>query len=110
MTDNSHLQYWNQQACKLNMTLQDDDRYNTTINERKTIINLNSFKDDVKNIKMADHTVYTDGGKTKTTEGVGLGFVVYDKNKCIHSDSLSLPNHATVFKAKFMLFIKQHNT
>ena len=45
----------------------------------------------------SEYTIYTDG--SKRNEGVGEGFVVYYKNKRIHTESFSLPSHATVFQA-----------
>ena len=52
----------------------------------------------------APDTIYTDGSKTK--QGVGSGFVVYYKNKLIHSDHTTLPFHTTVFQAEIHAILK----
>ena len=48
--------------------------------------------------------MYTDG--SKTDNGVGSGFVVYHKNKRVHTDSISLPDHTTVFQAEIIAIFK----
>ena len=42
--------------------------------------------------------MYTDG--SKTTEGVGSDFVLYNKNTRLQTESFTLPHHATVFQAE----------
>ena len=47
---------------------------------------------------------YTDG--SKTNNGVGAGFVVYYKRERIHTESISLPDTATVFQAEVTAIYK----
>ena len=75
-----------------------DDRCDTTILDRFTKINTDSFDGNPKHIQKAETTIYTDG--SKTDHGVGAGFVIYHKNKRIHTESIHLPGTSTVFQAK----------
>ena len=59
----SHLQYWAQDLhAVLRKTA--DDRCDTTIYDRFTKINTNSFDGNPKHIQKAETTIYTDGSKT----------------------------------------------
>ena len=53
----------------------EDDRCDTTIYDRFSRINTDSFDGNPKHIQMAETTIYTDG--SKTDHGVGAGFVMY---------------------------------
>ena len=85
----SHLQYW---AQDLHWVIKKtaDDQCDTTIYDRFTKINTNSFDGKPIHIQKAETTIYTDG--SKTNHGVGAGFVIYHKNKRIHAESIHLPN------------------
>ena len=43
-------------------------------------------------------TIYTDGSKTNS--GVVAGFVIYHKNRRLHTESIHQPDSSTVFQAK----------
>ena len=93
----SHLQYWAQDLhTVINRT--EDDRCDTTIYDKLTRINTNSFDGKPIHIQKAETTVYTDGSKTE--HGVGAGFVIYHKNKRIHTESINMPDTSTVFQTE----------
>ena len=96
-TTKSHLQYW---AQDLHTVIQKkaDDRCDTTIYDRFTKINTDSFDGNPKHIQKAETTIYTDG--SKTNDGVGAGFVIYHKNRRIHTESIHMPDTSTVFQAE----------
>ena len=75
-----------------------DDRCDTTIYDRNTNINLTSFDGKPAHSKKAETTIYTDGSKRE--DGVGSGFVLYHKNKRMHTESIHLPHTSTVFQAE----------
>ena len=70
----------------------------TTIYDRFTRINIESFDGKTVHIQKAETTIYTDGSKTEY--GVGAGFIIYHKNKRIHTESIHVPDTSTVFQAK----------
>ena len=49
-------------------------------------------------VQKAETTIYTDG--SKTDHRVGAGFVIYHKNKRIHTESIHMPDTSTVFQAE----------
>ena len=96
----SHITNWK------NINIVDNNRYinndicNEHITERIVDINLESFEGSEKHLARAQFTVYTDG--SKIDNGTGSGFVVYHNKERIHTESISLPNHATVFQTEIM--------
>ena len=66
--------------------------------DRYSNINLDSFSGHSKYRNGIEHSIYTDGSKTK--EGVGSRFVVYRQNIRVHTESVTLPDHPTVFQAE----------
>ena len=60
--------------------------------------NMDSFDGESKHIQKAETTIYTDG--SKTDHGVGAGFVIYHKNRRIHTESIHMPDTSTVFQAE----------
>ena len=89
----SHLQYWAQDLHSvIKKTV--GDRCDTTIYDRFTKINIDSFDGKPKHIQKAETTIYTDGSKTDH------GFVIYHKNKRIHAESVHMPDTSTVFQAE----------
>ena len=93
----SHLQYWAQDLHSV-ITKSDDDRCDTTIYDRFSKINIDSFDCKPIHIQKAETTIYTDG--SKTDHGVSAGFVIYHKNKKIHAESIHMPDTSTVFQAE----------
>ena len=79
-------------------TQTEDDHCDTTIYDRFTKINTDSFDGKPKHIQKAETTIYTDG--SKTNHGFGAGFVIYHKNKRIHAELIHMPNTSTVFQAE----------
>ena len=77
----SHIQYW-AQDLQLVITKTADDRCDTTIYDRFSKINAESFDGKTVHIQKAETTIYTDGSKTE--HEVGAGFMIYRKNKRIH--------------------------
>ena len=61
-TDKSHLQYWAQDLHTV-ISKTTDDRCDTTIYDRFTKINIESFNGNTKHIQKSETTVYTDGAK-----------------------------------------------
>ena len=49
-----------------------------------------------KHLRHSEYTIYTDGSKKQ--EGTGGGFVVYNYNKQIHTQSFKMQDHATVYQ------------
>ena len=93
----SHLQYWAQDLHSV-ITKTGDDRCDTTIYDRFAKINTDSFDGKPIHTQRAETTIYTDGSKTDF--GVGAGFVIYHKNKRIHTESIHMPDTSTVFQAE----------
>ena len=79
----SHLQYWAQDLHSV-IKKSEDDRCDVTIYDRFSHINTDSFDGNPKHIQKAETTIYTDG--SKTDHGVGAGFVIYHKNRRIHTE------------------------
>ena len=96
-TSKSHLQYWEQDLHTV-VNKMKDDRCDTTIYERFTNINTSSFDGKSIHIQKAETTIYTDG--SKTTHGVGAGFIIYHRNKRICTESIHMPDTSTVFQAE----------
>ena len=84
----SHLQYWAQDLHTV-IKSTEDDRCDVTIYDRFSRINTDSFDGNPKHIQKAETTIYTDG--SKTDHGVGAGFVIYHKNRRIHTESIHMP-------------------
>ena len=93
----SHIQYWAQDLHTVIIKIP-DDRCDTTIYERFTKINTVSFDGKPVHMQKAETTISTDGSKTEF--GVGAGFAIYHKNKRIHTESIRMPDNATVFQAE----------
>ena len=93
----SHLQYWAQDLHSV-ITKADDDRCDTTIYDRFTKINTESFDGKSTHIQRAETTIYTDD--SKTDYGVGAGFVIYHKSQRIHAESIHMPDTSTAFQAE----------
>ena len=66
--------------------------------EKTYNVNLESLKGDKKHLRHSEYTIYTDGSKKQ--EGTGGGFVIYNYNKQIHTQSFKLHDHATVYQAE----------
>ena len=92
----SYLQYWAPNLHSV-ITKTVDDRCDTTIYDRFTKINTDSFDGKSIHIQKAETTIYTDG--SKTDHGVGAGFVIYHKKR-IHAESIHMPGTSTVFQAE----------
>ena len=93
----SHLQHWAQDLHTV-IKKTEDDRCDVTIYDRYSYINTDSFDGNLKHIQKAETTIYTDG--SKTDHGVGAGFVIYHKNRRIHTESIHMPDTSTVFQAE----------
>ena len=61
-------------------------------------VNLESLKGGKKHLRHSEYTIYTDGSKKQ--EGTGGGFVVYNYNKQIHTQSFKMQNYATAYQAE----------
>ena len=96
-TTKSHLQYWAQDLHSV-IAKTTDDCCDITIYDRFAKINTESFDGRPIHIQKAETTIYTDG--SKTDYGVDAGFVIYHKNKRIHTESIHMPGTSTVFQAE----------
>ena len=96
ISNKSHLVYWRNLIKQIDEG-DEDDRCDITITDRYSKI-LNTQPDRNKTIHKAEFTIYTGG--SKTSEGVGAGFVIYNKNIRVHTEAFSLPSNATVFQAE----------
>ena len=63
-----------------------------------------SFNTNRYSVKPSEYTIYTDG--SITANGVGAGYVVYYKKERIQTESISLPDESTVFKAEITAIYK----
>ena len=61
-------------------------------------VNLESLNGGKKHLRHSEYTIYTD--RSKKQEGTGGGFVVYNYNKQIHTQSFKMQTHATVYQAE----------
>ena len=78
-----HLTYWNN-LMKETLVQADDDRCNSTNWNKRYHVILSSFKLNRTSVTPSEYTIYTDGSKTEN--GVGAGFVIYNKRERIHTD------------------------
>ena len=90
-TDNSHLQMWEYKMCKINKKYSyEDDRFDITVLDRYTHVNIDSFSWEKKFETRFEHSEYTDGSKTK--DGVGAGIVICRQIKWLQTESIHLPD------------------
>ena len=94
-----HITHWNNLMKEAFIEVEDDRCSSTNWNKRYHVI-LSSFIYNRTSIKPSEYTVYTDGSKTEN--GVGAGFIIYNKRERIHTESFSLPNNSTVFQAEIV--------
>ena len=66
--------------------------------EKTYNVNLESLKGGKKHLRHSEYTIYSDG--SKKLEGTGGGFVVYNYNRQIHTQSFKMQDHATVYQAE----------
>ena len=93
-----HLQYWDNLITELGIETPTTDACNARVWEKTYNVNLESLKGGKKHLRHSEYTIYTDGSKKQ--EGTGGGFVVYNYNKQIHTQSFKMQDHATVYQAE----------
>ena len=98
-----HLLHWDNQMKTLFQN-ETDDRCCETSWEKNYHVILTSFNNNLQTIKPSEYNIYTDG--SKTSNGVGAGFVMYHKKTRIHTESISLPDSTTVFQAEIIAIYK----
>ena len=81
-----HLWYLKQLLDKYCLTLPATDACQENIWDRNFVINTDSFDGTRKHRQHSEYTIYTDG--SKTSGGVGAGFVVYYRKELIHTGSV----------------------
>ena len=64
------------------------DTCNTRVWEKTYNVNLESLKGGKKHLRHSEYTIYTDGSKKQ--ERTGGGFVIYNYNKQIHTQSFKM--------------------
>ena len=83
-----HLQYWKNLINDYKIIAPKTVACNKRVWEKKYNVNLESFKGEKKYLRHSEYTIYTDG--SKKIEGTGGGFVIYNYNKLIHTQSFKL--------------------
>ena len=94
---------WNSLLKSTNTEINDDRCSQMNWDKRYHIIT-SSFITNRYSIKPSEFTIYTDG--SKTDNGTGAGFVIYNKRDRIHTESISLPDTTTVFQAEVTAIYK----
>ena len=61
---NSHKLYWEKLASESNIELKNSDVICETIREKKFRVNLESFDGKMKQLRMSEYNMYTDGSRT----------------------------------------------
>ena len=98
-----HLARWENIMKKVALPDKDDRCYEHLRRKAYHVI-LSSFNTNRHKIKPSEYTIFTDG--SKTSNGVGAGYVVYYKNERIQAESISLSANATVFQAEVTAIYK----
>jgi ribonuclease HI len=96
----SHLTYWEQAITKLDINPGAADICDDKLWDKSYKVNLDSLDGHKKHRKPSEYTIFTDG--SKTSYGVGSGFVIYHKKEVIIYESIKLPDYATVFQAEVL--------
>ena len=92
-----HLAHWENLLKKVAIP-DTDDRCNEHNRHKTYHVMLSSFITNRHKIKPSEYTIFTDG--SKTSNGVGAGYVVYYKKERIQTESISLSASTTVFQAE----------
>ena len=93
-----HLQYWDNLLTEYNIKIPITDAFNERVWEKTYNVNLESLKGGKKHLRHSEYTIYTDGSKKQ--ERTGGGFVIYNNNKQIHTQSFKMQDYATVYQAE----------
>ena len=93
-----HLHYWDNLITEYNIATPIMDACKERVWEKTYNVNLESLKGGKKHLRHSEYTMYTDGSKKQ--EGTGGGFVIYHYNKQIHTQSVKMQDHATVYQAE----------
>ena len=94
----SHLYHWQQILDRYQINISHSDRCSELKWAAGFRVNRDSFTGDAKHRTHTQYNAYTDG--SRLNERTGSGLVIYKGKNEVHTRSVRLPDHATVFQAE----------
>ena len=94
----SHLRHWQNKMVRYKINETTYDKCSRLVWSMDYKINMDSFDGKARHRSLTQYNVYTDG--SRKDERTGAGCVVYKGKREVCSESVRLPDYATVFQAE----------